>query len=46
MLDSIKNFFGNMVLKSMIKAKKSKNQFMPFDKAKEIGIIYQLCEKK
>lgn len=40
MLDNIKNFFGNIVLKSMIKAKKGKNQFMPFDKAKEIGIIY------
>lgn len=40
MLNNIKNFFGNLVLKSMIQAKKGKHAFMPFDNAKEIGIIY------
>jgi len=40
MLDNIKNFFGQFILKNLMKAKKAKNQFMPLEKAKEIGIIY------
>lgn len=40
MLENIKNYLGNFVLKSMMKAKKSKNQFVPFDIANDIGILY------
>lgn len=46
MLNNIKNFFGNLFLKSIIQEKKGKHPFMPFDKAKEIGIIYDANDSK
>ena len=40
MFNQIKNFFGKIILANLIKAKKEKHAFMSFDKANEIGIIY------
>jgi len=40
MFNQIKNYFGKIILQNQIKAKKAKHAFMPFDKANEIGIIY------
>jgi hypothetical protein len=46
MFNQIKNFFGNIILTNQIKAKKEKHAFMPFDKADEIGIIYNAEDMK
>lgn len=40
MFNQIKNFFGKIILANSIKAKKEKHAFISFDKANEIGIIY------
>jgi hypothetical protein len=40
MFKKIKNFFGKIILINQINAKNEKHAFMAFDKANEIGIIY------
>lgn len=40
MIEHLKNYLGNFVLRNMIKAKKGQNKFVPFDNAKDIGILY------
>lgn len=40
MFNQIKNYFGKIILNNQLKSKKDKHTFMPFDKAVEVGIIY------
>ena len=40
MFEQLKNYFGGLILKQQLKAKQTKHAFMPFDKAQEIGIVY------
>ena len=44
MFDNIKNFIGKIILSNQVSAKKNRHLFMPFDKAQEIGIIYNASE--
>jgi pimeloyl-ACP methyl ester carboxylesterase len=44
MFDNIKNFIGRIILSNQVSAKKNRHLFMPFDKAQEIGIVYNASE--
>lgn len=40
MFEQLKNYWGKLILRRNLKAKQTHHSFMPFDKANEIGIVY------